>query len=107
MRNHWLTRDPCLQILACALTLWFAQTRRVDWLLAHDDELGRFWHVQTRNLWVQQRVQEGDLRLKEEPGDTNVSDALTKSLDERRMAKLLTMMGYEFREGRTLLAPEA
>ena len=70
-------------------------------------ELGRFWHVQTRNLWVQQRVQEGDLRLKEEPGDTNVSDALAKSLDERRMAKLLTMMGYEFREGRTLLAPEA
>ena len=32
--------------------------------------LGRFQHV------LQQRVQEGDLRLKKEPGDTNVSDAL-------------------------------
>ena len=28
---------------------------------------------------------QGDLRLKKEPGDTNVSDALTKPLDEKRM----------------------
>ena len=40
--------------------------------------LGRFRHVQTRYLCVQQRVQEGDLCLKKEPGDTNVNDALTK-----------------------------
>ena len=39
--------------------------------------LGRLRHVQTRYLWVQQRVQEGGLRLKKEPGDTNVGDALT------------------------------
>ena len=31
----------------------------------------------------------GDLRLKMEPGDTNVSDGLTKHLDERRMTNLL------------------
>ena len=69
--------------------------------------LGRLWHVQTRYLWVQQRVQQGDLRLKKEPGDTNVSDAHTKSLDEKRMTNLLRMMGYAFRGGRTALAPEA
>ena len=69
--------------------------------------LGRLRHVQTRYLWVQQRVQQGDLRLKKEPGDTNVSDALTKSLNEKRMTKLLAMMGYEFRDGRTSLAPES
>ena len=69
--------------------------------------LGRLRHVQTRYLWVQQRVQEGDLRLKKEPSDTNVSDALTKPLDEKRMTNLLTMMGYAFRGGRTALAPEA
>ena len=45
--------------------------------------------------------------LKKESGDTNVSDALTKTLDEKRMLNLLTMMGYEFREGRTFMAPEA
>ena len=68
--------------------------------------LGRLRHVQTRHLWVQQRVQEGDLRLNKEPGDTNVSDALTKPLDEKRMTNLLTVMGYAFRGGRTVLAPE-
>ena len=68
--------------------------------------LGRLRHVQTRFLWVQQRVQQEDLRLKE-LGDTNVSDALTKLLDEKRMTNLLTMMVYGFRCGRTLLAPQA
>ena len=69
--------------------------------------LGRLRHVQTRYLWVQQRVQQGDFRLKKEPGDTNVSDALTKPLDEKRMTNLLTMMGYVFRGGRTSLTPES
>ena len=67
--------------------------------------LGRLRHVQTRYLWVRQRVQQGDLCLKE-PGDTNVSDALTNPLDEKRMTNLLTMMGHAFRGGRTALAPE-
>ena len=66
--------------------------------------LGRLQHVQTRYLWVQQRVQEGDLRWKKGPGDTNVSDALTKLLDAKIMRKLLTSTGYEFKEGRTALA---
>ena len=69
--------------------------------------LGRLQHVQTRYLWVQQRVQQGDLRLKKEPGDTNVSDAHTKPLDEKRMTNLLTKKGYAFRGGRTALAPES
>ena len=51
-------------------------------------------------------MQQGDLRLKKEPGNTYVSDALTTSLDEKRMTNLLTMMDYEFRDGRTSLAPE-
>ena len=42
--------------------------------------LVRFRRVQTRYLWVVQRVQEGDLHLKKVPSDTNVSDALTKPL---------------------------
>ena len=58
--------------------------------------LGRLWHVQTRYLWVQQRIQQGD-----------VSDALSKSLDDKHMTNMLTMMGNEFRDGRTSLAPES
>ena len=48
----------------------------------------------------QQRAQQG-VRLKKKPDDTNVSDALTKSLDEICMTNLLAMMGYEFKNGRT------
>ena len=68
---------------------------------------GDLRHVQIPYLWVHQPVQEGDFRLKKEPGDTNVSDALTKPLDEKRMTNLLTMMVYAFRGGRTALAQEA
>ena len=32
--------------------------------------------------------------LEEELGDTNVSDALTKPVDEKRMINLFTMTGY-------------
>ena len=96
-----------LSDLACVLTSWYALTRQVDWTVGSRRGLDRLRHVQTRYWWVQQRVQQGDLRLKKEPGDTNVSDALTKSLDEKRMTNLLTMMGYEFRDGRTSLAPES
>ena len=49
----------------------------------------------------------GRLSLEEELGDTNVSDALTKPVDEKRLMNLLTMMGYVLRGGRTALAPEA
>ena len=56
--------------------------------------LDRLRQVQTRYLWVQQRVQEGDLRLKTESGETNVRDALAKILDEKRMLNLLTMMRW-------------
>ena len=45
-----------------------------------------------RYVWVQQRVQERDFRLTKEPGDTNVSDTLTKPLEERRMTNLLPAM---------------
>ena len=37
----------------------------------------------------------------------NVSDALTKPLDEKRMTNMLTMMGDAFKGGHTALAPEA
>ena len=44
--------------------------------------------------------------MKMESGDTHVIDALTNPLDVERTLNLLTIMGYEFREGRTSLAPE-
>ena len=69
--------------------------------------LGRLRHVQTRLLWVQQRIQQGDFRLKKKLGDTNASDELTKPLDEKSVTNVLTMMDCALRRGRTAWAPEA
>ena len=81
-------RSMLADFLACVLMSLFALTRRVDWRLAHAED----WVASgTCRLFIcgqQQRVQEGDLRLEKEPGDTNVSDALTKPLDEKRSDEL-------------------
>ena len=71
----------------------------MEWRLAHDEDLVASGTCRLATCWVQQRVQDGDLRLKKEPGDTNMGNALTKPLDEKRMTNLLTMMGYAFRGG--------
>ena len=80
MRSHWLS----------VLTLLFGRTQRVDWRLAHAEDWVTYGTCRLRYLWVQQRVHEGDLRLKKEPGDS--------------MTNLLIAMSYEFRFGRTSLA---
>ena len=59
VRSRWLRREiRALQILACVLQSWSALTRR-GMAVGSRRGFGRFWHVQNRHLWVQQRVQEG------------------------------------------------
>ena len=79
---------------------------RVDWRLAHDEDLVAYGTCKLVICGCSSEYKR-DLRLKKEPGDTNVSDALTKPMDEKRIVNLLTLMGYEFRGGRTSLVPEA
>ena len=40
--------------------------------------LGKMRHIQTRYLWVQERVGEGHLKISSVPGTKNVADILTK-----------------------------
>ena len=108
MRSHWLWREiHASQIFGMCLDVVVRTDSSSGLEVSSRRGRGRLRHVQTRFLWVQQRVQEGDLRLKMEPRNRNVSDALTKPLDERRMTNHMTAMGCEFRDGRTSLAPEA
>ena len=100
-------QDPCLEIFGMSAVVVVRTDSSSGLAVGSRRGLGRLRHVQTRYLWVQQRVQEGDFRLKKEQGDTNVSDALTKPVDEKRMTNLSTMMGCTFRGGRTALALEA
>ena len=98
MRSHWLRRATMLSDFGMCADVVVRTDSSSGLAVGSRRGLGRLRHVQTRYLWVQQRVQQGDLRLKKEPGDTNVSDALTKPLDEKRMRS---------EEGRTAVAPEA
>ena len=93
-----------MQILACVLSSLFGRTRRGGLAVGSRPRTGSLT-ASSDSLPVGATT--SAVRLKEEPGDTNVSNALTKPLDERRMTNLLTAVGYDFRGGRTSLAPAA
>ena len=43
--------------------------------------LGKLKHVDIKELWIQEKVHEGDLRITKVPGTINLADALTKYCD--------------------------
>ena len=57
--------------------------------------LGKMRHIQTRFLWVQERVGEGHIKITCVPGSKNVADVLTKEVPGTTMAKHLAKMGFE------------
>ena len=55
--------------------------------------LGKQRHVETRFLWIQQRVAARHLRIRKIAGDTNASDILTKSTNGPTLAKHSATLG--------------
>jgi len=69
--------------------------------------LGKLRHVQTHTLWVQERVRSGAIELRKVNGLVNPADLFTKHLSSReRINELVGLFSCEFREGRSLAAPE-
>ena len=56
--------------------------------------LGKMRHIQTRYLWVQERVGEGHLKISCVPGTKNPEDILTKSVSGSLLWKHMTTLGY-------------
>ena len=56
--------------------------------------LGRMRHVQTRYLWVQERVKEGHLRVLPVRGKNNPADMFTKAVSGRLREKFLAKLGF-------------
>ena len=54
--------------------------------------LGKVRHLSVQDLWVQQKVRNGELNIEKLPGDINPSDLMTKSMDRPRISKLLSLM---------------
>ena len=68
--------------------------------------LGKLRHVDTRSLWVQQRVRDGSIELRKVRGEVNPADLFTKHLPgEDRIKDLLGLFGCRFAGGRAAEAP--
>ena len=58
--------------------------------------LGKARHIQTRFLWLQERVSMDHLRVEHIPGKSNRADALTKSIPGVQMSETMQRCGYVF-----------
>ena len=68
--------------------------------------LGKVRHLDVQELWVQQRIRNGDFCLYKIAGEMNPGDLFTKgSLTAHRIQMLLGLLGCYYRAGRALSAP--
>ena len=51
-------------------------------------------------LWIQQRVEEGDLEVTKIKGEENPADLMTKNLTERKIKTFMDHLGQFFLDGR-------
>ena len=56
--------------------------------------LGKARHIQTRYLWLQERVAMSHLKVLHVPGKSNRADALTKSVPGVQMRNTMERSGY-------------
>ena len=61
--------------------------------------LGRVKHIHTCYLWVQEVVNNRRVQIKKVPGTENPADLMTKAVDQKTIAKHMTRMGFDFRDG--------
>lgn len=57
--------------------------------------IGKMRHIQVKDLWMQQKLEEKVFELIKIPGSDNVSDICTKPVDHATMHKHMHKMGFE------------
>ena len=66
---------------------------------------GKIRHLDTRDLWIQERVARGDILIEKVRGEDNVADGLTKHVEKWKMDQFMSECGFEKRSGRHELSP--
>lgn len=66
--------------------------------------LGKIRHLAVADLWLQDRIQAGQLSLHKVLGADNPADAMTKFVERTRLANSLARMGLECEDGRAATA---
>ena len=67
--------------------------------------LGKFRHLSTADLWIQEKIRDGKMELVKILGTENPADILTKYVDKASMEKALKKLNLVFKEGRSPMAP--
>ena len=68
--------------------------------------LGKIRHIEVQQLWLQEKVNNGDIEVVKVKGEGNLADALTKPLDGPGTKKHLELTGQEVISGRHTLTPD-
>ena len=73
--------------------------------MAKRQGLGRVRHLATSDLWIQQRLRQGDFSIQKHPGISNSADFMTKVKSRPDILKFLGLMGFMVGTGRPASAP--
>ena len=73
--------------------------------LASRRGLGKVRHIEVSQLWLQQRIASGDLKVQKVDGISNLVDALTNHLQKGPLEGHMVSVNLEIREGRRSLMP--
>jgi hypothetical protein len=68
--------------------------------------LGKIRHIEVNQLWLQEKVNSGEIQVMKVKGEGNLADGLTKPLDGPGTKKHVGLTGQEVVEGRNVLTPE-
>ena len=66
---------------------------------------GKVRHIEVHQLWLQDRVSRGDLRVRKIEGKKNPADALTKYVEGWKLVEHMERVGIRKSAGRHELAP--
>ena len=75
--------------------------------IARRKGLGKIRHLDTTDLWIQEKVHSKEITIHKIPGVDNMADILTKYVDRQTIQKALKSMGLQKMEGRPACAPAA
>ena len=68
--------------------------------------LGKVRHIEVSQLWLQEKVQRGDIEVVKIPGKINKSDALTKPVGGDKILEHIEGLEAEVRKGRHAQMPK-
>ena len=94
-----------LRDLGCSVRLVVCTDSSAAKGMASRKGLGKVRHVEVNQLWVQEKVGNGEIELRKVEGQSNLADALTKYLDGDSILRHMEGTGQSRAQGRHIIMP--